>query len=302
MKNSEFEEKEFEGPLYNQLEQGTNLLWQPGQVFEKHIGIDRCNFIDDVNIWKQIGLSTPPPGVCLSRYDWGYIWVNKPKRKKLPSFRLNLFIQAKRSQFGNTPKKMMNYNFGKTCYKFNMVQHQQDALEKVATNLKNRALVCYAAPMFSKDSELQKHTINSSIIENTTFPEINKLKGHSSWYYNRKVNGVANIEPNPIQAMGILDRVENYYKENENYPNEMNFSENLGDLRNIIYKTLGQFNENGVYSPRIGQLFNKRNELRNIIKYIEIDDVTREELAIYYEIALFTTIFNLDWLTVGKYK
>jgi hypothetical protein len=29
---AEFEEKEYEAPLYNQLESGTRLVWPPGQV------------------------------------------------------------------------------------------------------------------------------------------------------------------------------------------------------------------------------------------------------------------------------
>jgi hypothetical protein len=33
-KPSEFEEREFEAPLYNQLESGTRLVWSPGQVFD----------------------------------------------------------------------------------------------------------------------------------------------------------------------------------------------------------------------------------------------------------------------------
>lgn len=41
MKPAEFEEKEYEGPLYNQLERGNRLLWPPGQVLEGYLGFDR---------------------------------------------------------------------------------------------------------------------------------------------------------------------------------------------------------------------------------------------------------------------
>lgn len=37
---AEFEEKDFEEPLYNQLENGERDVWTPGQCLEEHIGID----------------------------------------------------------------------------------------------------------------------------------------------------------------------------------------------------------------------------------------------------------------------
>jgi hypothetical protein len=67
---AEFEEREFEAPLYNQLEVGSNLVWSPGQVFEEHIGIDRAIFVESPTFWRLIRRLGPPPGVFLHRYDW----------------------------------------------------------------------------------------------------------------------------------------------------------------------------------------------------------------------------------------
>ena len=52
---SEFEEKEYEAPLYNQLECGTRLVWSPGQVFEEYIGVDRAIFLRDPVLWRHFG-------------------------------------------------------------------------------------------------------------------------------------------------------------------------------------------------------------------------------------------------------
>lgn len=40
MKEPEFEEKDFEAPLYNQLLFGSHNIATPGQVFEGKFGID----------------------------------------------------------------------------------------------------------------------------------------------------------------------------------------------------------------------------------------------------------------------
>lgn len=87
---SEFEEKEFEAPLYNQLECGTRLVWSPGQVFEQYVGFDRALFLYDPALWRFFGVVTAPRGVFLDRFHWPF-WRERPRRG-LPDFRLNLFI------------------------------------------------------------------------------------------------------------------------------------------------------------------------------------------------------------------
>ena len=143
MKISEFEEKEYESPLYNQLERETNLIWSPGQCFEHFIGIDRSFCIND-RMFHKMGFNRYYPGIFLSHYNWNYIWFLRRKKKLLPPFRLNLFIQSKRPFFGRAPK----YGFKKRCYRFDILISQQKVLEKVANNLKNKALLIYAAPIF----------------------------------------------------------------------------------------------------------------------------------------------------------
>lgn len=301
MKISEFEEKEYEGPLYNQLEKTTNILWQPGQVFEKVIGVDRCIYIEDDDIWSSLGFRSIPMGVRLSRRRWHYIWWNQRKGKILPSFKLNLFIQAKRCYKGTVPVKVKNYKFGRYCCKFDIVPHQQNALEQVALNLKNRAMVVYAAPMFSKQKELYQHTVKSTIIQNSTFPDVDKLSGHSSWYYNHKVNGIANVKPTPIEVEDILKRISEFsrvlpqeYKENSIH--------DLISLADKIYGVLEM--EELMGDSRIAFLFNKRDELRNYLRYDEdlFEEEDYEAIVSYYEIILFTLVFNLEWFVVGNLK
>jgi len=143
---SEFEEKEYEAPLYNQLEQGTNLLWSPGQVFEHHIGIDRAIFIKDPAVWKAFGYDQPRSGVYLEDYNWDYIWRRR-RRRSLPDFRLNFFVQAKRCFFHNPrPRRLAKKGLATPCWRFDTDANQQQALENVATQIQKRALLCYSRP------------------------------------------------------------------------------------------------------------------------------------------------------------
>lgn len=59
----EFEEKEYEGPLNNELLLGDPRIWSPGQVFEKYMGIDSALFVGSQLFWefleKPIGVNSP---------------------------------------------------------------------------------------------------------------------------------------------------------------------------------------------------------------------------------------------------
>lgn len=48
---AEFEEKEFEKPLYNQLENGKGDVWTPGQCFEGYIVFDYSG--NEINAGKD---------------------------------------------------------------------------------------------------------------------------------------------------------------------------------------------------------------------------------------------------------
>ncbi len=126
-KPSEFEEKEYEAPLYNQLESGTNLIWSPGQVFEHHIGIDRAMLLQNPAVWKVFGYDRALPGVLLETYDWNFIWRRR-QRRPLPDFKLNLFVQAKRCYFYNRrPGHLKGAALHSPCWRFNIEEVQQEA-------------------------------------------------------------------------------------------------------------------------------------------------------------------------------
>ena len=95
-KYSEFEEKEFELPLYYEILDAP-FIWAPGQVFENNVGFDAALYISDIIFWKKLGYSRPLRGVFLNDYHFPHIWKKCPHRK-FPSFKLNLFLQVKRAE------------------------------------------------------------------------------------------------------------------------------------------------------------------------------------------------------------
>src|SRR5690242_12323773 len=99
MKAAEFEEKEFEGALYRELARG-NLFWPPGQVLESYLGFDAALFVDDPFFWHLHGIRRWPRGFSLYS-KWPHLPWNRLRRRRLPRFRVNCFIQAKRPLIGS---------------------------------------------------------------------------------------------------------------------------------------------------------------------------------------------------------
>ncbi len=74
MKPAEFEEKDFEGPLYNQQLLGSQHLATPGQVFEGSFGVAAVLAAMHPEFWRMFGYSAVPRGVNLNNFRWGFVW------------------------------------------------------------------------------------------------------------------------------------------------------------------------------------------------------------------------------------
>lgn len=287
--NVEFEEKEFERPLYNQLDKGTTYVWSPGQIFEKLIGIDSAIFLENPYLWRRMGYCNPLAGVLLEDYNFGYIWKVIKKRKPLPDFRLNLFIQAKRPnyKYKTPPKKVRSYISGE-CYKFEITNHQQKALEKLHINLRNRVLILYAAPCFSTSAELYRHTCNGTIIDSTSFVKASSMKGHSSCIYNTTI-GIGCSVPEELQKINIYEEINLFIE--ENYGREANSS--LQYLWTSIFDTL---KDGDLINETTAYFINEVDELENYINRYDFED---NEMKYYILIKKFCEFYNLDWFVLG---
>lgn len=306
---AEFEEKEFEQPLYNQLTSSDGNVWTPGQCFEAYIGIDYAGNVYSNEFWKRFG-GYIPNGVILNDYNMGYIWKRLKKKRMLPDFSLNLFIQAKRPYVHSGNKTSAIYS--KKHYSFNINQRQQKILEQLNKNLRNRVLLVYAAPAFGTHEELYRYTREKNIICNTSFPKVNDLSGHSSWYYCDATSGIACSEPEEETTISIFELIEEFilmsdYAQKIDGENDFYSSvyENLSFLSNTIVRTLeDNFNEDAQVQFFFSQL--KKSEdfyysnLHFIYHhYILNDNVPISAIQYFMDIAIFCDVFNLDWFALN---
>lgn len=297
MKAADFEESEYRGPLYNQLEWGNHLVWEPGQVFEKHIGIDRAALCTNEYLWGLHGYGAPLNGILMHRRQWGFIWAKRKKKKQLPNFQLNLFLQAKRPYSLSTGNKnLKDKGIKGACWKFVITEHQQEALEKLEIKLQGDALVCYASPAFHKQSDLYKHTTSKTIVENSTFPSISDLKNHSAWYYDAPgASGCANPTYEKVDGesfenkLGQLAERAKYEESSDNTSKE-----NLSVLARAIM-TLALDSDESYESARLSEA-----EIE-ISRFIEAWELEEDSAYVknYLLVREFCFLYKLQWFVVG---
>ncbi|WP_316846863.1 hypothetical protein [Pedobacter psychrodurus] len=288
---TEFEESEFRGPLFNQLERGSHLLWEPGQVFEKTIGVDRASLCVHDYLWKLYGFSAPLGGSVLRSHHFHYIWTNTKPKKVLPDFNLNLFIQAKRSEYSSRSKVKLSPQINGAHWYFEVTPHQQVSLELLEKELAADALVVYAAPVFHEQQQLYNHTSNQTIVSNSTFPKVSMLTGHSKWYYNKGgLTGVANPDFEDFDEVNLLSQIETLRNQTGDYrlnSRVQNLQKLSQAIRNVVEKQSNSFQATRfAYERELIDDMILDYELNN---YVGVKD--------YMQIELFNYLWKLNWLT-----
>ena len=305
MGHAEFEEKDFEAPLYNQLMDGKRDIWTPGQCFEAHLGIDFSGNVNSDQFWDRFG-GYKPKGAILSDYKMEYVLKKIKKRKVLPNFSMNLFIQAKRPYIHSGSRGLI-YNI--KHYSFNIKQEQQKVLERLNHKLNHRALLVYAAPVFGTYEELYKYTNAGTMISNTSFPRVSNLSGHSKWYYYDANNGTAHSDPEEQKTKNIFELIDELGQEN-NYSDNMNFYENLIFLAETIFNTLLEFPNNVQANSVLSQISEMRKLYENQLNIVyedqgyyrfQYEQYLNTNNFLYYVfnvIVVFCNMFNLSWFTM----
>jgi|ERR1017187_343512 hypothetical protein len=292
---SDFGEKEFETHLYTQLGGSNPSVWSPTQVFEAYIGIDRAMFLYDARLWPLFGVTVPPVGVFLNRLDMPFLWRRR-KRGNVPNFRLNLFIQAKRSHYYRwRPERLAKELPRKVpCWRFDVVPRQQRALERVAQHLGDRALMVYAAPAFHRYSQLNSHAFHGSVLTNSTFPLIERLHGHRRWYFTGSGgDGVANPDPERIEGVGLTEMI-NGYVSRLSSESSGTATEHLGILVERIETGLKEAVSGN--DDRMAAYFQRSRQIDAVAgSYEEFGPSERA----FLRVAAFASVFNLEWYALG---
>lgn len=292
MHSAEIEEKDFEAPLYNQLLSGHRHIATPGQVFEGKFGIDAALEVLDPLFWEFItNKSFVPKGVILDHYNWGFIWRKIGRNRKLPTFSVNLLVQAKRPDVLNgVNSKLSPFGITGQYWRFKITPHQQNILEKVEEKLNNKCLIVYASPAFDTFDSLYHHTEAGTVVNNTNFVKVSRLKNHQSWNYNTPgARGVANIEPEEVNDPHIDEQIKNLdFSETERNNNQeliilqntaMVVCEELSDKNNLAKHYLREY-----------------QKLKVILDKYSVS----KEMMSYFGFYLFTDLLNLHWFCIGK--
>jgi hypothetical protein len=299
MRTSEFEEREYEAPLYSQLQTSSRAVWAPGQVLEAHVGFDHALYTSNWRFWSMRGYPKPPAGVVLGNYPPAHWWNGSSLTRPLPDFSLNLFIQAKRPYVGSRATKALN-SLGVTgpYWKFVVDPEQQLVLESLSKSVGTNALVVYACAAFDSASELLSHSRDGTIVNASTFPDAASLKGHGAWYYTAPGSaGIANPDPEWIQGAPLLERVRNLTRREANpTADKAEFGQNLEQLSGAVKEAVAS--QAVKDTGRAAVYF---EALRDIDPFTHFDrpSILASELRSYLTVAMFASVYRLQWLVLA---
>jgi hypothetical protein len=207
---------------------------------------------------------------------------------------LNLFLQAKRPDYhSRRPRSLKNIpSVTAPLWSFRITPQQQERLEVLADTLKGKAHVSYAAPAFHTYSALFTHTTYRTIVEHSTFPSVEKLKGHEAWYYHVPgAQGTANPDPEAIEEPTLLARLRDLARAGDAYE--------AGDLRWVDDTARGiiaalRRNEQNL-DGLTAHFFDDLQTLDRLIERFGL----RPSLVAYAQVSLFVARFNLSWLVMA---
>lgn len=295
MAAAEFEERSYEAALYSQLQRASTLIFVPGQVLESRVGFDSGLHISEHAVWTVLGYRTPPRGAALRYYDWLPSKAGSRTTVSLPSFRLNLFLQAKRPDIlYRCPKHIRGIGgIEAPLWRFVTRPHQQDLLARLASTIGRRAHVAYAAPAFNTYSELYRHTKRRSVVANSTFPSASALSGHSSWHYDQPGSiGVANPDPQLIEEAPLLDRLRGLSTQSTAAQQEdLGWLTELSDAVMDVARTSDES-----LDPRTAQFFDDLQFLEGVLDPFRLPPLAYS----YATVRIFAFRHDLTWLLVSE--
>lgn len=294
MKSAQFEEREYENALYNQMALD-DVQWPPGTVLEQYLGFDLGVFLSRDFLWRLHGYARPLAGLSLFHDLWPLLARTPQSRDRLPSFRLNCFIQAKRPAVGRRlARKLAGLGLGSPFFVFRTEPEQQRCLEIAAAALHDRALFVYAAPVFATSNELFSHRTLGDVAEHSTFPQAVHLAGHGAWYYSQPgTTGVLNPDFTRAQFPSLEEQIGALRQRNARAERQTQ-SVNLQTLAELLQGTLREAAD----IRETGRAANLAEEWRSIEAVGRRADVPLALIS-YLQVDAFARYYNLSWLTIS---
>lgn len=181
-------------------------------------------------------------------------------------------------------------------WRFEITPHQQLALERLQTNLKNRAIVCYACPVFHKESLLHKWTVEPRIVEHSTFPDISSLAGHIAWNFSEPgARGVANVDPTHYDGPSFAERLHTLVARDERVEGSP-----IEELERLVVAVNSAMYADSVEPTALQAQFADATRVINQIADVLAEGEGRSAVAAYGTVLLFTDLNRLSWLVAGN--
>lgn len=210
VKAAEFEEKTYEKYFGDEIKRKITDAFSPGQMAEHDLGFDESFFVPWLcrNIWFR-GLFPSPwfwyEGIDLP--DIGYLPTGLVGQ--LPDFRLNLFVQCKRPEFVSGHRASEWHSWNSPYFRYNLMAHQQQALEKLNEHSAGRAAVVYASPAFWQTSELFHKRASREVVTGSNIAQAAAMTGHDRFTYVASGSfGIAHSEPEQIQGPTVEELID----------------------------------------------------------------------------------------------
>jgi hypothetical protein len=205
--DAEFEEKEYEIPLYLELYDHAPL-WSPGQVLEARLGTDAVLRTRSRSLWRRLGFSHPLRGLAVRALGAEF---TRPGRR-LPDFNANLFLQVKRPlELRRRPKGVTAAALPgpRPYWRFAVRERQHDVLTRLAARVGSRALVAYASPAFANLDTLYESIDYRLLLERSTFIRVDRLGSHHRWVYGEGgTSGVGCSTPEYIEEPSFMRQLD----------------------------------------------------------------------------------------------
>jgi hypothetical protein len=293
MRPAEFEEKDFEGPLYSQLLSGSRNFATPGQVFEGRFGVDAVLEVLNPVFWTLFSYAVPPGGLVLNDYKWGFIWRGPGKKRTLPNFSVNALIQAKRPDvLEGRRSAFAGLGISARYWRFFVTAYQQQILDRVSRVLGNRALIVYASPAFDTFDELYSLTTSGQVVNTSSFIKVQKMSGHKSWNYNVPgTEGIAESEPEFVDD-------EDFYAEVSRVAKAQDSNADPREELKKLHETILSICKEESHENPLARFFLKRYQTMH--ESISKTKTKDPELLVYFlGVILFCDSSNIMWFSMG---
>ena len=237
---AEFEEKEYEIPLYVELYNNAPL-WSPGQVLEARLGVDAAVRTLSLSFWNRLGYPQPLGGFALQQLGSRFTRANRP----LPNFQANLLIQVKRpTELKRRPAgiTVLHLPGSSPYWRFETRPRQHTVLTELALRVGHRALVAYAAPAFADVSTLYGCIDTNSLVDRSTFIRVDRLEKHHRWVYDGGGTcGTGCSTPERIEDPSLRTQLEELQSQAEEASEEGHPIQGLaGTIERVVYSIRGE--------------------------------------------------------------